>query len=124
MLDICVWQTKVKTIFSALINFFLFIEMSFYVVCFKNTTLKVIKKSWVDGAKSADFKNYGFLPSKEVKIFYSKRSAQRANFECEVMDYFDEEKTGCYIGFLLAVFGEYFAIINIYEAKIYFAFMF
>lgn len=80
-------------------------KMTFHVVCFEND-VKVIKSSWIECAKSAESKNCGIKPSKEVKIFHSTRPNQKADFSLEGEYFFDEDKTGCYIGFLLAVFGE------------------
>lgn len=79
--------------------------MPFYAVCFQNYIVKTFKSSWIDGSKLAESKNNGIKPYEQVKIFHSNHPYQKADFSLELEDCFDEEKTGCYIGYLLAVFG-------------------
>lgn len=77
------------------------------VVCFDYSGIvKVLKRSWCEKLKGADPKNNGVLPTKLVKMFYSKHTTQKANFDLEVMEEFDEDTPACYFGYVLSIFGK------------------
>lgn len=66
----------------------------------------MVKTSWCEKLKGADPKNSGVLPTKTVKIFYSGDTAQKANFDLEVVERFDENVPACYFGYVLFMCGK------------------
>lgn len=78
------------------------------VVCFEDSrVLRIVKTSWCENFKNAETKNVGKPSSDLVKIFYSNDKTQKANFDLEELEELDEERSACYIGYVMQVCGKY-----------------
>lgn len=69
--------------------------------------LLIVKDSWCEKVNTSETRNHGNDRSSEMKIFYSKDKNLRPQFDLESSCNFDANKTACYDGYVLRVFGKY-----------------
>lgn len=80
------------------------------VVSIKNWQTKfVVKTSWCKGMNSAKVKKFGCRRTTERTIFYSSNLKETPDFSLPIQRDFDLKQNGCYRGFVLKTFSEYFS---------------
>lgn len=69
-------------------------------------TIQIVRTDWVEEVNSAESRINGTPPNRLVKIFYSPNKRQKPDFELEIREDFDCERTACYYGYVLKIFGK------------------
>lgn len=101
-------KIRIKNIFWRIV---LFAIMPLYsVVTIKKWKTKfVVKTAWCKGMNRAKVKKFGCRRTTERTIFYSPNLDETPNFSLPIHRDFDLKQKGCYKGFVLKTFSEYFS---------------
>lgn len=66
----------------------------------------IVKDAWVEKLNTAENRNAGMDVNKTVTFFYSQDKSKKADFQLRPGAAFHPERTGCYIGNVLNIYGE------------------